>query len=125
MTTTLSRVEERGRTTIADRTVERLAMRAITEVDGVGGAATRVLGVAVGGADLDSSAKVTATVSGQTAALDVRLSVVYPASVGATTENARRHLVDRVEELTGLVVSRVDITVTALHSTATERRRVE
>lgn len=122
---TLSSVDQRGRTTIADRTVERVAMRAVTEVDGVGGAATRLLGVAVGGEDLDNTAKVTATVSGQTATLDVRLSVVYPASVGGTTEEARQHLMNRVEGLTGLTVSRVDITVTALHSNMTERRRVE
>ncbi|MEC3982534.1 Asp23/Gls24 family envelope stress response protein [Amycolatopsis sp. H20-H5] len=116
---------ERGRTTIADRTVERLAAQAVIEVAGVGGSATRMLGVAVGGEDLERSAKVTAKVSGDTATLDVRLSVSYPASVRKTTEDARTHLMSRVEEFTGLSVSRVDITVTALHSEAAQTRRVQ
>ncbi|UOZ04889.1 Asp23/Gls24 family envelope stress response protein [Amycolatopsis sp. WQ 127309] len=131
MTTTVPRatprtdgLEERGRLTISDTTVERIAAHAVTEVEGVGGAASRVLGVAVGGENPGTTAKVTAKVSGGTAALDVRLSVAYPASVGETTGNARRHLMRRVGEFTGLSVSRVDITVTALRSATTETRRV-
>jgi uncharacterized alkaline shock family protein YloU len=116
---------ERGRLTISDGTVERIAAHAVTEIDGVGGAATRMLGVAVGGEDFDNSAKVSAKVSGETAALDVRLSISYPLSVARTTEQAREHLTRRVEEFTGLTVSRVDITVTALHSAVTETRRVQ
>ncbi|MEC3973881.1 Asp23/Gls24 family envelope stress response protein [Amycolatopsis sp. H20-H5] len=115
---------EAGRLTIADRTVERIAAHAVTEVGGIGGAASRMLGVAVGGEDLDNSAKVVAKVSGETATLDVRLSISYPLSVTRTTEQAREHLMRRIEEFTGLAVSRVDITVTALHSGATEARRV-
>ncbi|RSN55015.1 Asp23/Gls24 family protein [Amycolatopsis sp. WAC 04182] len=114
----------RGALTVADGAVERIATRAITELDGVGGAASRVLGIAVGGEDLDQGAKVSAHVSGSTATLDVRLSVKYPLSVRATAERAREHLIRRVGELSGLAVTRVDITVTALHSTETETRRV-
>jgi uncharacterized alkaline shock family protein YloU len=116
---------ERGRLTISDGTVERIAARAVTEVDGIGGAATRMLGVAVGSEDLANPAKVTAKVSGETASLDVRLSISYPLSVARTTEQAREHLMRRVEDFTGLIVSRVDITVTALHSGVTETRRVQ
>jgi uncharacterized alkaline shock family protein YloU len=116
---------DRGRTTTADRVIERIAAKVITEVDGVGGAAQRVLGVAVGGEDLDRSVKVTAQVSGYNAALDVRLSIAYPAPVAATTQQARDHLMRRVLELTGLTVTRVDITVTALHSDAIQVRRVQ
>ncbi|RSN08014.1 Asp23/Gls24 family protein [Streptomyces sp. WAC 05977] len=114
----------RGALTVADGAVERIAARAITEIDGVGGAASRVLGIAVGGEDLDQGAKVSAHVTGSTATLDVRLSVKYPLSVRATAERAREHLIRRVGELSGLAVTRVDITVTALHSTETETRRV-
>ncbi|WP_439657609.1 DUF6286 domain-containing Asp23/Gls24 family envelope stress response protein [Lentzea sp. HUAS TT2] len=78
---------ERGRLTISDGTVERIAARAVTEIDGVG-----------------CTAEVTAKVSGGVATLHVRLSVSYPASVGRTTENARAHLMRRVEELAGLAV---------------------
>ncbi|MDT8910022.1 Asp23/Gls24 family envelope stress response protein [Amycolatopsis sp. PS_44_ISF1] len=117
-------VDDRGELVISDRTVERIATQAVTELDGVGGSATRMLGVAVGGEDLDRSAKVTAQVHDDTVTLDVRLSISYPRSVAKTTEAAREHLRSRITELTGLAVSRVDITVTALHTAAAEPRRV-
>jgi uncharacterized alkaline shock family protein YloU len=119
-----SLVDDRGALLISDRTVERIATQAVTEIDGVGGSATRMLGVAVGGEDLDQSAKVTAQVRDDTVTLDVRLSISYPLSVAKTTEAAREHLRRRTTELTGLAVSHVDITVTALHTGATEPRRV-
>lgn len=104
---------ERGTTTVSPRAVERLAARAVSEVDGVsgGGATRRVLGVAVGSAE---PVRVTARVTGSRAVLTVRLSVDYPRSVAATTSHVRAHLMTRVEELTGLTVSGVDITVTSL-----------
>ncbi|HEX4223407.1 MAG TPA: Asp23/Gls24 family envelope stress response protein [Pseudonocardiaceae bacterium] len=113
--------EDRGATTIAQRTVERLAMHAIGELPDVGGAARRMFGVAIAGEDLDNAAQVSATILGDRASLDVRISVVYPASVGATTEAVRAHLMRRVEEFTGITVRRVNITVTALHSRLTSR----
>lgn len=115
----------RGRTTIAEHAVERIAVQSLTEVENVGGAARRMLGVTVGGDDPDRDTQVTAKVTGETIALEVRLSVTYPASVGRTTENARGHLTRCVEALTGLAVSRVDIVVTALHIAATTVRRVQ
>lgn len=111
-----------GRLTISDRTVERIAAAAIGEVDGVGGSAARVLGVAVG---RDEAVQVTAVVGARTTSLAVRLSVAYPAPVARTTEAARAHVVRRVEELTGLAVTRVDITVTALHGDTPHTRRVQ
>ncbi|MGW4057606.1 Asp23/Gls24 family envelope stress response protein [Amycolatopsis sp. NPDC004747] len=116
---------DRGALTIGDTAVERIATTAVTEVDGVGGSATRVLGVAVGSEDPDRSAKVTATVAGDTAALTVRLSISYPRSVLRTTDAVREHLIRRVHELTGLAVERVDITVTALHTAHADTRRVQ
>ncbi|GAA3788496.1 hypothetical protein GCM10022380_00790 [Amycolatopsis tucumanensis] len=117
-------MSERGRTVIADRVVERLAAYAVTEVESVGGSARQVLGVTVGAEDQDRAAGVQARVDGATAELDVRLSIAYPKPVAATCERVRAHLVRRVGELTGLAVSRVDITVTALHGpSATGRIR--
>ncbi|RDG34525.1 Asp23/Gls24 family envelope stress response protein [Streptomyces corynorhini] len=115
---------ERGVTTIAERVVERIAAHAVTEVDGVGGVGRRVLGVAVGAGEPDRDATVSARIKGATTSLDVRLSVSYPVSVARTTEAARAHLKERVGEFTGLTVSRVDITVTALHSAVADTRRV-
>ncbi len=116
---------ERGALTIGDTAVERIAAQAVTEIDGVGGSASRVLGVAVGGEDPDHSAKVAATVTGDAAALTVRLSIRYPLSVLQTTDSVRDHLIRRVRELTGLAVERVDITVSALHTVRTKTGRVQ
>ena len=113
--------EERGTTTIAQRAVERVAAHAVGELTDVGGAAKRMFGMAIAGEDLDNTAQVSATILGQRAALDVRISVVYPASVGATTEAVRAHLTRQVEEFTGIRVHRVNITVTALHGGLTAR----
>jgi len=124
MTAAALDTDGRGGLTVAGGAVERIAARAITELDGIGGAASRVLGIAVGGEDLGQGAKVSANVTGSTTTLDVRLSVTYPLSVRATTETAREHLIRRVGELSGLTVTRVDITVTALHSAEAETRRV-
>jgi uncharacterized alkaline shock family protein YloU len=81
-----------------------------------------VPGVPTGSDDGDGRPRVSARFTGRTAALDVRLTVDYPASVRATTEAVRSHLRDRVHALTELTVSRVDVSVAALTSTTTARR---
>lgn len=92
------------------------------EVDGVSGSARRVLGVAVGP---EEAVRVVARITSGRTELDVRLAVDYPRSVAATTSQARAHLVACVEELTGLIVTRVDITITSLPTSVAVRRRVE
>lgn len=117
---------QRGRTTISDRAVGRIAARVLTEVEHIGGTAGRILGTAPRGDGSGSSARVTAKVTGDSvAALDVHLSVAYPESVARATENARTSLVHRLAELTGLTVTRVDIDVTALRSADSPSRRVQ
>ncbi|MET8850748.1 Asp23/Gls24 family envelope stress response protein [Amycolatopsis sp. NPDC004625] len=123
MTTTVP-AEERGQLVISGHAVERIAAHATREVGDVGGAAGRVLGVALGGENADRPVKVAAEVDGGRVRLAARLSVAYPASVARTTEHARTHLRDRVSELTGLDVERVDITVTALHPPVRSSGRV-
>jgi len=105
---------ERGALTIEDVVVEKVAVAAAGEIDGVGGAARRVLGVSTGSNDGDGRPRASARVSGETATLEVRLTVAYPASVRDTTEAVRAHVRDRVEALTDLTVTRVDISVAAL-----------
>jgi uncharacterized alkaline shock family protein YloU len=115
---------ERGSLTIADTVVEKVAAGAAAEIDGVGGAARRVLGVPTAREDGDHRPKASARVAGQTAALDLRVTVTYPASVRATTEAVRAHVRERVEALTDLSVTRVEITVAALTSRSGSTRRV-
>jgi uncharacterized alkaline shock family protein YloU len=115
--------DERGRTTVSELAVERIGTALTSEFDGVGGAARRVLSVAVGGEQLDRDAQVSAHVDGGTVTLVVRCSVRYPAPLATTTEALRGHLCTRIAELTGLRVRRVDITVVALHTTGGGRVR--
>lgn len=114
----------RGRTTVDPHAVERIAARALTEVDGVGGTARTMLGIAVGAGAPDRDARVSAQVTGTETALSVRMSVAYPTSVREATRRARQHLTDRVGGLTGLTVSSVDITVTELYRDVAPTRRV-
>ncbi|GLZ53489.1 Asp23/Gls24 family envelope stress response protein [Actinomycetospora sp. NBRC 106378] len=115
---------ERGSLSIEDVVVEKVAVAAAAEIDGVGGAARRVLGVPTGRDDGDGRPRASARVSGQTAAVEVRLTVAYPASVRETTEAVRAHVRDRVEALTELSVARVDISVAALTRGTSVTRRV-
>jgi uncharacterized alkaline shock family protein YloU len=118
-------VEDRGELTVADGVVEKIAAAALAEVEQIGGAARRVLGVPLGSDDPDQLARVTAAVTGSVVTLDVRCSVAYPAPVARVTDQARRHLIARIDELTGLTAAQIDITVTALTTpTATNRREL-
>ncbi|NKY86086.1 hypothetical protein [Nocardia veterana] len=103
----LSAAEYRGRTTVSERAVRRLAARAAREVDGVA-----------------AEPEVSARVTGDTAVLRVRLPVSYPRPVGVVTDACRAHLMERTHELSGLVVPRVDIEVTELVNPVEPARRV-
>ena len=107
--------DERGRTTIDRQVIEAIAARIVGEVRGVGGAARRVLGVAVTGEHAEQAPRVEATVAGEVVSLRIRLSVTYPDPVQEVTDRVRRRLVDRVGELTGKRVGMVDVVVAALH----------
>jgi uncharacterized alkaline shock family protein YloU len=111
----LDPVDGRGRTTIDRQVIEAIAVRIASEERGVGGAARRVLGVAVTGEHAEQAPRVEATVAGEVVSLRIRLSVTYPDPVHEVTDRVRRRLVDRVGELTGKRVGMVDIIVAALH----------
>ena len=117
--------EDRGATTIADRVIEAMAARVTRDEPGVGGAARRVLGVAVTGEDTDRAPRVEATVAGDVVSLRVRLSVTYPAPVHTVTDRVRHRLIDRIGELTGKKVAMVDLDVAALHRPTTPGRVIQ
>lgn len=106
-------VESRGRVDVADQVVEKIAVGALDEVDGVGGT-TGTVGRLLGRDDDGGRPRVHATVSGGSVRLEVRISVAYPSPVAAVCDRAREHVVRQVGSLTGLDVARVDITVSAL-----------
>lgn len=105
--------EDRGRVDVADQVVQKIALGALEETEGVGGS-TGTVGRMLGRDDADGHPRVEATVSGQWARIDARISVAYPSPVAAVCDRARAHVVRQVEALTGLSVARVDVVVTAL-----------
>lgn len=113
---------ELGRITVDARVVAKIAARAVLEIPDAGGASPRVLGLNMPAAQplglrrtaLDSLPKTSAVTDGALTSIDVTLSVRWPASVSDVTNSVRQHLVRRVNELTGLTVAEVNITVSAL-----------
>ena len=114
---------ERGRTRIADRVVEKVAARAVAEVDNATGVARTVLGVRLGTAGDDASARVDADVDGGVVLVRVTMAVRWPAPVRAVTRRVRAHVTERVAELTGLQVAEVDIDVSTLVRADEEQER--
>lgn len=99
-------VERRGDIRIPDRVLTRIATRAAEEVDGVVAVRRR------GTARWKNDAR--ATVAGDLAVVSLNVTVTYPTPIRTLTERLRRHVADRVHQLTGLTVDHVDIDVTAL-----------
>lgn len=111
---TLNVPDQRGRTTIADRVVTRVAARAVAEIEQTGGAVRELAGIALGRQTGAGGARVSARIDGHLTVIDVRLSVNYPAPVRSLTREVRRHVIERVTGLTGLEVRQVDIEVARL-----------
>lgn len=120
-------VTSRGETIIAPLVVEKIATRAASEVQGVGGVIqtglARLLPWSVG---TDAPARAHAAVGDGTVQLDLTVSVLYPQPVATVTNQVRAQVSRRLTELCGLQATRVDISVPALLLPARDaRRRVE
>ncbi|WP_093171316.1 Asp23/Gls24 family envelope stress response protein [Sinosporangium album] len=106
--------EIRGETIVRDRVVSRIAAHVARQVDGVGEVRER--------GRMQWSSGTVASVDRHVTAVHLDLLVRYPAPIRSVTENVRRHVADRVHELTGLTVAHVDIDVPGLVSTRSTRR---
>ena len=108
---------ERGRTSISDPVVAQIAGIAAQEVEKVqmGGGATAAVGgflqSVTGGSSGNYARGVTVEVGEKEAAVDLTMAVEYGYSVPQLTEAVRRNVINRVESLTGLRVTEVNITV--------------
>jgi len=110
---------ERGGTRIEDSVVSKIAGIAAQEVDGVrmgggtsqaiGGLLSSVTGSSGGGSS--QSRGVSVEVGEVEAAIDVTLTVAYGISIPQVAEAVRRNIINRVENLVGLNVTEVNITV--------------
>jgi len=111
---------EKGRTTIADGVVTKVAGIAAREVPGVhelGGGAARAVGSVsqrVGLGDQRSQG-VSVEVGEREAAVDLVVVVDYGESVPRVAEAIREQVVKRIEGITGLTVTEVNIDVTDLY----------
>ena len=113
-----------GQIVLADRVVSRIASRAASEVDGVGSAAPRLLGVALTAPGLDRLGRrvddlrglptVVAHVDGRRVFVTVTVSIAYPRPLQDTAHRIRQRVSERLLELTGLEVTQVDVHVSAL-----------
>jgi uncharacterized alkaline shock family protein YloU len=101
---------QRGRTTIAARVVSKAAQAATHEA---GRQRHYTLATVRIHADVDASS----------VAYRLRVEVVYPAPVHSVASDIRQHVTTRIEELTGLTVRRLDVTVVPVVTQQT--RRVE
>ena len=110
---------ERGGTRIEDSVVSKIAGIAAQEVDGVrmgggtsqaiGGLLSRVPGGSTGGSS--QSRGVSVEVGEVEAAVDATLTVAYGRSIPQVAEAVRRNIINRVENLVGLRVTEVNISV--------------
>jgi uncharacterized alkaline shock family protein YloU len=120
-----TRQAERGRTSIGEAAVRKIAGVAAQEVEKVqmgGGTAAAVsgflgsvTGAVTGGGGSGGGGSLTAGVSAEVgeeeAAFDLTMAVEYGVQIPRTTEAVRQNVINRVENLTGLRVTEVDITV--------------
>lgn len=109
---------ERGTTRIADGVVETISALAAREIPGVasmGKSFARAFGAIrsrVPGVSEDSSTQgVAVEVGERQAAVDIDLVVYYGQSIVEVTEAVRANVIDRIESMTGLEVTEVNIAV--------------
>ena len=117
--------EERGRLTVADRVVERVAGYAAAQVDGAAAAPRRLLGISVGEARTDAEAAVRATVDGHVATVAATIAVAWPQSVRRVTEALRARVREDVRRITDVEVAHVDVDVVDFATAAAPARRVQ
>ncbi|WP_030248769.1 MULTISPECIES: Asp23/Gls24 family envelope stress response protein [unclassified Streptomyces] len=107
----------RGRTTIADGVVEKIAGLAARDVDGVhamGSGISRTFGAVrdrVPGGAKSVTRGVKAEVGEVQAALDLEIVVVYGVSIADVARDVRENVITAVERMTGLEVVEVNIAV--------------
>lgn len=111
----------RGDLLVADRVVQKIAGIAAGEVRGVvstGSGVDQLLGRKYPHAD--------ATIAGSRARIQIDIAVAWPYPLSQVSSQVRDHVTDRVNDLVGLTVDAVDVTVSkVVHASAPQPRRVE
>jgi uncharacterized alkaline shock family protein YloU len=107
---------ERGATTISDAVVSKVAGIAALEVEGIemGGATSRTVGGFLdswSGSGGHQARGVSVEVGEQEAAIELSMAVEYGKAIPQISEAVRNNVINRVENLVGLNVVEVNITV--------------
>ncbi len=108
---------ERGRTTMSDTVVAKIAGIAALEVEGIqmGSGSARAVGgfldSVTGGGGGHQTRGVSVEVGEEEAAVELSMAVEYGKTIPQLSEAVRRNVISRVESLTGLRVVEVNITV--------------
>ncbi len=110
---------DKGTTSIAESVVAKIAAMSAREVDGVdslGGVLSGALASVVGRirGDEHKTAGVGVEVGTKQAAVDISLTVMYPASIPQVAESVRQNVISRIESMTGLEVVEVNVAVADL-----------
>ena len=111
---------DKGQTTIADPVVTKVAGIAAREVGGVyqlGGGVARALGAVTNRLPVGDSTTqgVSVEVGEKEAAVDVTVVVEYGESIPRVAQQIRENVVRRIEGITGLTVTEVNVAVNDLH----------
>lgn len=110
-------VSEQGRTAIADTVVSKIAGLAAREISGVhdlGGGAARAVGALrerIPGSRTNHSQGVSVEVGERQAAVDLDIVAEYGVAIADLAAAIRRNVISSVEQMTGLEVTEVNITV--------------
>ncbi|MEV6295271.1 Asp23/Gls24 family envelope stress response protein [Streptomyces sp. NPDC051896] len=121
----------RGRTTIADGVVEKIAALAARDVVGVhalGSGLARTLGAVrdrVPGGSKSVTRGVKAEVGEVQTALDLEIVVDYGVSIGDVARDVRENVIAAVERMTGLEVVEVNIAVSDVKLPEEEEEELE
>ncbi|MFI6584853.1 Asp23/Gls24 family envelope stress response protein [Embleya sp. NPDC050493] len=112
---------DRGRTSIADGVVAKVAGLAAREIPGVYALGTGVsrafaaMRKAVPGGRPDVARGVSVEVGEKQCAVDLSLVVEYGAPIAEVAAAVRDHVIESIERMTGLEVVEVDISVDDIH----------
>ena len=112
---------DQGRTTIADRVVQKIVALAAREVPGIydlGGGTARTLGAIrerIPGSSQSSGQGVTVEVGQSQAAVDLEVVTEYGMSITDVAKSVRRNVISAVEGMTGLEVTELNLSVNDIH----------
>ena len=116
--------KQRGVTTIPARVVAQIAAQAAYETGNVGSNAGGLLGIGTR-RNFASRPEAQCELYGQVAVLHLDLGLVFPTPLTSAIEDLRAHVRNRVEHLTGLRVSRIDIEISWLNPSSHVRKSLK